>query len=155
MMSPRILCVLQNQWFKEPQKAEAMYARHPDVDEKLGLNKTLLFGSPTGQTIRRVFGEDLAEGMFFINASPQIGGFAASHFKADLNHISFMIEHVRPEIIIAFGVQARLGVGKVWSGKTIFCDHPASHNRKKTTLSLLNAQRLLEEMILQCGMSHK
>lgn len=97
-----IVAYLQNQYFNEPDRIKAIYAAHPD--KRLELNKRYLFFScRTGQVLREALGEDLCDQILWDNASPEIGSYSASKFKADPVHIRGVIEEVKPDLVLAFG----------------------------------------------------
>lgn len=107
----KILAILQNQWFKDPDRIAAIYARHADdLDYRARLNARYLFcKSLTGRRLKAAFG-DLCDSIVWEEASPQVGGRSSSAFRADIQHIKRLVDHHQPEVIIAFGKIAQDGV---------------------------------------------
>lgn len=111
-MSYRGLAILQNQWFKRPDRVRSIYARHPGHRERI--NRDFLFmGCLTGRRLVAAFGDDIIEQIAFENASPKIGGCSSSRFDGDAGHVDRVICEHRPEFIIAFGSEAQLTVSSL------------------------------------------
>lgn len=140
-----ILGVLQNQWFKDPGRATDMYARRPNIMEKLELTKRFLLSSSSGLVLKQCFGP-LAEELTYCNASPQIGGRSKDSFKAEPAHLTAVIDIVRPDLIIAFGAVARDGIKKVWNGPLIIAPHPSAIQRG-VRAQLIQAANAARQMI--------
>lgn len=109
----KVLCILQNQWFKNPEKAQRiidnLITKCGEEGRRDFLTGTLFMGCLTGRRIRAVFGEFL-EDFTFEEASRQIGGYSASQFPADPKHITAAINEVKPDCVIALGTIAANGV---------------------------------------------
>jgi hypothetical protein len=120
-----IVAFLQNQWFKEPDKIRAMYARNPEKRE--ALNKRFLFyKSLTGKRLKLAFGEELCNSIIWEECSREIGGKSSASFPADLDHMRAVIEKHQPSLMLAFGGIAREAVPKVWTGQWVGYSHPAA-----------------------------
>ena len=142
----RVLAILQNQWFKNPDSARRIYASHEgDRERSAKFRASALFmGCLTGRRIRDAFGEDMRHIVAYEEASPEIGGCSSAAFPADVRHIADAIEFWRPEIVIAFGKIAGDGVlqsMKIITGECQFyfrcAPHPAA--RHATVASELKA----------------
>lgn len=119
--------LLQNQWFKDPERAREVFARCRTGDERRRLLKAALDLSHTGRVLRRVFG-DLYNQLIVENASPEIGGRSSAVYRADHHHILMTLHEVRPDVVFAFGVQARLGLQKFHNTPWVMIEapHPAA-----------------------------
>lgn len=108
----KVLAFLQNQWFKDPARAEAIYASHAgDYDRIARLDAAYLFmGCLTGRRLQGAFGETASTDITWTNASPKMGGRSQSSFPADPTHIRTVIIHHKPVIILLFGKVAQEGV---------------------------------------------
>jgi hypothetical protein len=121
----KILAILQNQWFKDPEKVRAIYARHPDLRNEF-IRRFLFMGCPTGRHILRAFGEDLCRRIVWEEASPEIGGKPSSLFRADREHVQQAIARHGPDVVVAFGREAEQAVTAVWNGLVVICPHPTA-----------------------------
>jgi hypothetical protein len=106
-----ILAFLQNQWFYDPARMQAIYQRHGNTPEKRAeLNATYLFmGCLTGQRLQGAFGE-LCESMIWENASTLMGDRPSKGDNADPLHMTRCINHFKPDIILVFGKVAQEGL---------------------------------------------
>ena len=90
----KIVAILQNQWFKNPESAKRIYERH--AADRVHCAKfraaALFMGCLTGRRIRQAFGEDMRHVIAYEEASPEIGGTASSAFPADPEHIRRAID---------------------------------------------------------------
>jgi hypothetical protein len=153
MPEMKVMGILQNQWFRDPRRMEAIYARHgDDLDHRAALNRVyLFFHCETGRRLRSAFGEEVCHRIIWENASPKMVGKSDGAFPADLNHIRTILEHHKPQAVIGFGRIAVGGINtvieKMWkevlSGRkveleTIYvgeCCHPTSRD-PRTSLNL-------------------
>lgn len=108
----KIVCFLQNQWFKDPERIQAMINKHEHHSCKEDAHefyiKTFLFwGCRTGQVLQQCFGPELCEEIIWQEQSPKIGGFASSKFPPDIAHIENVLRRHEPTIVIALGVSAK------------------------------------------------
>ena len=99
---PVILAFLQNQWFKDPEKVKSIYERYPHKRNHF-IREFLFMGCQTGKRIMAAFGEDLCYRIIWEDASPELGNFSASKFKADHQHIKNAIDKFSPNVLICFG----------------------------------------------------
>lgn len=100
--TPKVLAVLQNQWFRDPEKVKAIIARTPAARRKI-ITYSLFAGCRTGRVLRDVFGVERCRSIVWEEASPEIGGHASSVFPADTAHLRAVLDCVRPSIVLAFG----------------------------------------------------
>lgn len=120
-----VMGLLQNGWFREPARVQALFARHPK--ERRSLVATLLFmGSTTGRRLRSHFGT-LCDHITWEEASPQVGGQSGARFPADPDHIRAALGDVRPLAVVAFGRVARDGIRQAgYAGTVVEAPHPAA-----------------------------
>lgn len=152
-MSTRILAILQNQWVKNPERVRAAIAASKDpVAYRRRFNAYALFaGCMTGRRLRKEFG-DLCDTIVWEEASPEIGGHAASSFPADLDHIRASIADVKPRIVIGFGKIASDALNIIGPSLDlpdvfmIHCQHPTARGASSLP-SLANAASLLRDLL--------
>jgi hypothetical protein len=138
----KILAILQNQWFKDPDAVRAMYARRPEMRQEL-LRRFLFMGCLTGRRLRAAFGEETCRRIVWEEASPEIGGESRAAFRADPAHILAAVEAHRPEVVLAFGKIASdavtgLGLGP---GVLVLCGpHPAARRNPMPVLREMAAR---------------
>jgi len=114
----KILAFLQNQWFKNPDRARrALAAAEADGYRDAWPRRLLFAGCITGRRLKSALGEDLCRQIIWENASPQIAGKASECFKPDPAHMLAAIRKHRPQIILLFGKVAQQGWFEV-------IDHP-------------------------------
>ena len=134
---PRILALLQNQWFPDPERIPRVLAYYQEKKgEEAGRHRfvrdMLFLGCLTGRRIREAFGEDMLEYFTFEEVSPKIGDHPGASFPPDIDHLTKTFKFVRPELIVAFGRIAQAGVdvlrgGSEWDDPdVIICPHPAA-----------------------------
>lgn len=146
----KILAILQNQWFKDPEKTEAMYARRPDL-RNYYIGKFLFMGCKTGKVLQQAFGEELCDRIIWEEASPKIAGISSGVFPADLDHIKSAIEKHKPDVIVCFGNIAGDGVGQLRiSIPVLNAPHPAARNNPIPALmTVAEKLRNLEKEIMK------
>lgn len=115
----KILAILQNQWFKNPEKVKQIYARNPELRNDL-IKRFLFMGCLTGKRLRTAFG-DLCDTIIWEEASGEIGGYSASKFVPDPEHVKRAIETHKPDVILCFGEVAKTAV------RSVCCDTGARH----------------------------
>lgn len=137
----KIVCFLQNQWFKNPDSARRALASHPENRSYL-VRAWLFMGCITGRRLRASFGEEFCDSSDVIwdNVSPQIGGYASAVFPPDFAHIRAILAKHEPQIVVAFGKVAaapmiELSQDAHW--RLVTCPHPAArHARVQADLSI-------------------
>lgn len=107
-----ILVFLQNQWFKEPDKVKAIYARHPEGRNDM-IARFLFMGCMTGKRLQAAFGAELCQVIKWEEVSPEIGGTSSSVFPADPDHMIMAIEKFSPDVIVCLGGVAAEGMRRV------------------------------------------
>jgi hypothetical protein len=98
----RVLAVLQNQWFRDPDKVRVIFERTPQARRRV-IHYSLFAGCRTGQVLKEIFGEVLCREIVWEEASPDIGGKSSACFPADLAHLRAVLDDVRPDIVLGFG----------------------------------------------------
>lgn len=125
----KILAFLQNQWFRDPVRVKAIYARNPEHRNEL-IRRFLFGGCLTGRRLMTTFGEDLCwKQITWEEISPEIGGHASSKFPADLGHITVAIRKFDPDVILAFGSIAQEALKRTTSVRPrtiVYGPHPAA-----------------------------
>lgn len=104
----KTVAFLQNQWFKNPDKARQVFARNLDLREKL-IARYLFAGCLTGRRLREVFG-DLCNQIVWEETSANVGGHAASRFPPDASHMARVIVKHRADAVLFFGSVAQKGM---------------------------------------------
>lgn len=145
----KILGILQNQWFRDPDRVRKMIERTPEVRPRL-IATALFMGCATGKNLKVAFGGEVCGEVVWEESSPQIGGHSSSVFPADLEHIRRRIAEVNPYVVMTFGKIATDAVLQVaWPEgvKRIIITslHPAYRDRAAAMASLRTAARELEE----------
>ena len=132
----KVLAVLQNQWFQDPDRVRAMLARRPDLRRPF-CHRALFAGCRTGQVLKTVFGPLCAQ-IVWENASQEIGGKSSEKFPADLDHLRACLVEVRPDVVLAFG---RIASGALRDlvpvDRLLVGPHPTA--RQPDTLQLLRS----------------
>lgn len=131
----KILAVLQNQWFHDPERVKRLLAQHdndPKFRHKLRrrlITYSLFAGCKTGQILKKCLGSKLCEKITWEEASPEHGGRASSCFPADRAHLTALIQEEQPDIIIAFGKIARDGLADLFpSDRLLTAPHPTARH---------------------------
>jgi hypothetical protein len=97
----KILAVMQNQWFHDPEEVRRIVARWPQRRRDL-IGRFLFAGCKSGRVLKAVF-QDRINDIIWEEASPEIGGESSSCFPADLEHLRATLAEVRPDIVLGFG----------------------------------------------------
>lgn len=98
----KVLAILQNQWFRDPDHVREILERTPQARRRL-IHYALFAGCRTGRILKAGLGEEWCRKIVWEEASPEIGGEASSVFPADPAHILKVIEEVKPTVILALG----------------------------------------------------
>lgn len=144
-----VLAILQNQWFRDPDRVREILARTPQVRPRL-IAYALFAGCRTGRVLKRVFGEDLCRRITWEEASPHIGGQASAVFPADLDHLTTLVMRHQPVAILAFGKIAADAMAVVLERPTkrlITGPHPAAR-QPQTESRLIQMKIRLKEMVV-------
>src|SRR5687768_106630 len=110
---PRIMGLLQNQWFKDPERIPRLMELYNRYEDKLKepprnrfIRDMLFLGCLTGKRLRKCLGEDLCGDIVWEEVSPQIGGSPGSVFPPDAEHLLKSFKRIRPDVIVTFGLVA-------------------------------------------------
>lgn len=129
----KVLAILQNQWFKDPERVRQIVAEMETRRERRRWDHAMLFfGCLTGRRLKAAFGGDEVNEWETTNASPMIGGQASARFPADPEHIMAEIADVQPDVVLTFGKVAgdaflvKPGGVAIWTGPLIQGPHPAA-----------------------------
>lgn len=135
-MNPVILAILQNQWFRDPERAKrALDSFVATGGDRRAWIKTLLFwGCLTGRRLKAAFG-DRIDDITFDEASPLMSGKASACPPADPDHIARTLMDVKPDIVLVFGAVANRGYHVArelvdeLDAAVIIGPHPAARHR--------------------------
>jgi hypothetical protein len=130
-----IVAFLQNQWFKDPERAKLAFEKMGTANRHLLVEYALFRGCLTGRRLRAALGSDLCDEITWEETTTEIGGKASSVFPPQPDHIRGVIERHRPVIVLTFGKIARESVGPLWNGTIFSAPHPAA--RGSDTVRLL------------------
>ena len=108
----KVLAILQNQWFNDPDHVRHLFDRYPRARRRM-IAYALFAGCKTGRILKLAFGEEWCRKIVWEEASPEIGGKASSVFPADPAHLRAVIDEVKPTIILAFGRIASDGIAAI------------------------------------------
>jgi hypothetical protein len=127
-----ILAFLQNQYFKNPDKARQVFARNPTLRNKL-ITSFLFAGCLTGRRLQEALGSELCNQIIWEETSREVGGHSASRFAPDLDHMRNAIETHKPDVVLCFGKIAhdamrQLQDRELLVNAVIYAPHPASRN---------------------------
>lgn len=144
-----VLAIMQNQWFKNPERARRLFERHPDQRERV-IELMLFAGCKSGRVLKKAFGESLCGMLVWEETTTEIGDNASSVFKVDYDHLRRVIHKHDPKVVLAFGKIAAGAVGVILpQHKIIAGPHPAA--RQPDVLDRLRDMRRTLEMKLQLG----
>lgn len=146
----KIVGILQNQWFKNPEKIKRIIADEESkgfADAREFYIKTFLFwGCLTGRRIKSALGEDWIEQIIFEECSREMGNSASSRFPADLKHIQQVIDKHKPTVVIAFGQLAKDALMQLYERNNfvlLLAPHPAAR-QSDVLQQLRELKRLLD-----------
>lgn len=133
---PVLLAFLQNQWFNEPQRVQKVFERYPEQRRDL-IREFLFMGCRSGRNLLKAFGKELcSHHIVWEEVSPEIGGYSASVFPPDPDHIQNTLDEVQPDLVLLFGRIPERGVLPLWKGPHLIGPHPTA--RGKDTQALLS-----------------
>ena len=134
---PEVLAILQNQWFKNPERVREIYASHNGdrIRDSKFRAAALFMGCLTGRRIAQAFGDEWRHRIAYEEASPVITQYASASPCFDALHIRHAMNFWKPKVVIAFGKTALNGLRVAtklpldgWSFKTIIAPHPAARH---------------------------
>lgn len=141
----KVLAILQNQYFNDPDRVRATLARHPEARRRM-IHFALFAGCKTGRVLKAVFGARCNE-IVWEEASPEIGGQASSVFPADRAHLQAVLADVNPDIVLGFGRIACDGLeGLVTPNKLIIGPHPTARHAD----AIAQLKKMAIRLELQC-----
>lgn len=140
MSEVKILAFLQCQWFRNPYAVREIYRKYAgDLDRRAKLNSRFLFReSLTGRRLSQAFGE-LCRDIIWEEVSTEIGGASSAVFTSDIEHMCSVLNHHRPNIVLAFGRIASDAMQSIECDgadapyKVIYGPHPASRHQSVTS----------------------
>lgn len=121
----KVLAIMQNQWFLDPEAIKRIFERRPTMRRQL-IARFLFAGCRSGRVLQSVFGDRINK-IVWEEASPQIGGESSACFPADPEHLRAVLGDVKPDVVLAFGRIASEGLRTLVSpAKLIVGPHPTS-----------------------------
>lgn len=134
----KILAVMQNQWFRDPEAVRRIMGKRPQWRRQL-IARFLFAGCRSGRVLKSVFGERINE-IVWEEASPEIGGHASSAFPADPVHLRAVLDDVKPDVVLAFGkIASNALLDLVPAEKLVVGPHPTA--RGPDVMPLLRAMQ--------------
>lgn len=137
----KVLAILQNQWFNDPDKVRLTLDRHPEWRRRY-IHYALFAGCRTGLILKAGLGEEWCRKIVWEEASPKIGGFSGSWFPADPAHILKVIEEVKPTVILALGKIASDALTSLATKNTTLITGPHPTARGIDTITWLRGVRV-------------
>jgi hypothetical protein len=109
----KTVAFLQNAWFPADRLSaiRAAYLRHGHTPESRArlTARYLFYRCPTGKRLKAAFG-DLCDRIIWEEASPEVAGESSGVFPPDPKHMASVVQHFRPDVVLAFGKVAQSGV---------------------------------------------
>lgn len=133
MSKTPIVAFLQNQWFKNPERARRTYAMFGD-ERRHELNARFLFaGCTTGRNLQKTFGPELCDRIIWEETSREVGDRPSSIFPADMTWMCNVMRRFKPAIVLTFGKHAEAAFGVlreqfVFDGMWLKAMHPAARH---------------------------
>lgn len=133
----KILAFLQNQWFRDPERARRALAYYVEKRGAKGRNRfiadMLFFGCLTGRRLRLAFGEDACSEIVWEEASPELHGKASAAPPANVGHMLAAFRQHQPDVVLLFGRIARdgwMGMSRGGEKKCVAIElpHPAARH---------------------------
>lgn len=129
----KIVAFLQNMWVNDPVRVKRMIAEseHPERLRRHFIHRALFAGCVTGRRIKANLGQ-LCDTIIWEEASREILGDPKQVPQPNFIHITTVILEEKPDLVIAFGAVARLGVNSV-RVPIVFSPHPAARRVEDQT----------------------
>ncbi len=137
----KIVAFLQNQWFRDPERVKSIIAettkreadrRTADEIREWYIACFLFMGCLTGRRLRSSLGEELTSLIVWEECSREIGGYSASAFPSDLNHMRDVLNRHNPDAVVAYGKIAsdalQIISNERKSLRVIYAPHPAARH---------------------------
>lgn len=139
----KVLAILQNQWFHNPDNVRAILKRHPEYRPRI-IHYALFAGCRTGRILKAAL-RDWCDRIIWEEASPKIGGHASACFPADVVHLRALLETHKPGVVIALGKIAADALRPlVVAEQLLIGPHPAARGIDPIP-DLLSIRRKLEK----------
>lgn len=147
----KVVAIMQNQWFHQPERVRRLLARRPESRERL-IAYALFAGCKSGRVLRDVFG-DRCDEIVWEEASREIGNRASAAFTADFDHLSTVIQKHAPSIALAFGRIAGDAMQAIMpSERLIVGPHPAARG-PNVMAQLRQMRELLDKALADAGLN--
>lgn len=160
----RVLCLLQNQWFKDPERAKKLLKTHQKHEGGYWegryrfIRDMLFMGCLTGKRIEAAFGKELCDygGMIFEEASPEIHGDPRHSPEPDKDHVMHALQYYQPGVLVVLGKTAEQAALPMfydpppsaypyfYKTKIIIAPHPAARGLKVFSELSLAADKVKE-----------
>src|SRR5687768_9061735 len=129
-------------WFKDPVRMAELRGGAFKGDREKFIRTWLFSSCQTGTRLRRAFGEDLCDEIVWEETSRKMGGYSASAYPAEPEHMLAVIKRHNPDLVITFGKVAQRGLAEAYGMiaipfNLIEAPHPAA--RHKTVFQELDA----------------
>lgn len=152
-----ILAIMQNQWLKNHELHQRRFDAYKlkDLDRwkeywRRGVAYALFAGCRSGRVLESHLGKELCREIIWDESTTVITGSPSECPPADLEHIQWTMEDVRPDVVLTLGRSARLGFESTrdkfgfLGGIHIPAPHPAcrapaDHARLKTACATLKS----------------
>jgi hypothetical protein len=135
MKDPKILAFMQNPWFEPGTRPEITDKYRTDQE----FHRRLLARTMSGGRLLQAFGPDMFGKIWWDNVAPAAAFEAAGKTDVDAQHVERVINEVRPDLIITFGILAEEAVDNSILATDIdymCCHHPNA--RHHTVSELMN-----------------
>jgi len=116
MSAMKILVFLQNAWGCEDGYIPTF-------------NRESFCKSHTGKRLKEMLPDDAT--IIIRNASPLVGIESDSCYQPDLSYVRRCIKEIKPDLILACGINARYAVEKLGIKNVVFAPHPAYRKLSK------------------------
>lgn len=133
---PVILAFLQNAWHP-PGTLSRIISRYA-ADPRF--RRRLLRSGMSGRRLAVAFGDELFSQIIWDNASLETTDHASGLKKHSLCHMIASIQAHSPELVLAFGREAQMGMEEIrfmkrYQGALLFCHHPNARHRTQEDLN--------------------
>lgn len=142
MATKKVLCLLQNQWFRDPERAcklLEMYQKKegPNNGRARFVRDMLFMGCLTGRRIEKAFGDALCDydGVVFEDASADIYGDPRTKPAPDPIHVETVLRWHEPTLVVTLGEVALkslqlANVARFMTIRHLHGPHPAARGAK-------------------------
>lgn len=148
-MIPTTLAIMQNQWFKNPERMRRMLEQTFEGNRPRFIKTFLFWSCLSGQRLRKAFGEERCDQFIWEEASPLMGDKPGAVFPPDHEHLKLILETYKPRIVLAFGKVAAAGLAPFERPGQPFTvingPHPAARNAMTVT-ALSQMAQIYEEI---------